>query len=112
MVCAIGKPLNAILKEIKDTYGHCEMSEFDTHFSLEKKDELQKLLFADKKLPNFDIEVEKVSYEDGCKVYFKNGGWIICRFSGTEPLIRIFCEMESYSRAVEVTGTMRKFLGL
>ncbi len=112
MVCAIGKPLNAILKEIKDTYGHCEMSEFDTHFSLEKKDELQKLLFADKKLPDFDIEVEKVSYEDGCKVYFKNGGWIICRFSGTEPLIRIFCEMESYSRAVEVTGTMRKFLGL
>lgn len=112
MVCAIGKPLNAILKEIKDTYGHCEMSEFDTHFSMEKKAELQQLLFADKKLPTFDIEVDKVSYEDGCKVYFKNGGWIICRFSGTEPLIRIFCEMETYERAVEVTGTMRKFLGL
>lgn len=112
MVCAIGKPLNAILKEIKDTYGHCEMSEFDTHFSHEKKEELQELLFVEKKLPTFDIEVDKVSYEDGCKVYFKNGGWIICRFSGTEPLIRIFCEMESYNRAVEITKVMRDFLGL
>lgn len=112
MICAIGKPLNEILKEIKDTYGHCEMSEFDTHFSFEKKDELNHTLFVEKKLPDFGIEIDKVSYDDGCKVYFKNGGWIICRFSGTEPLIRIFCEQETYDRAVEITGIMRKFLGL
>ncbi len=112
MTCAIGKPLNAILKEIKDTYGNCEMSEYDCRFSEEKKAELNHLLFTEKKLPVFDEEVEKVSYADGCKVYFKNGGWIICRFSGTEPLIRIFCEMENYTRAVEITSTMREFLGL
>ncbi len=40
-----------------------------------------------------DLEIDKISYLDGCKVYFKNGGWIIARFSGTEPLLRIFCEM-------------------
>ncbi len=112
MTCAIGKPLNAILKEIKETYGNCEMSEYDCRFSEEKKQELNNLLFNEKKLPVFDEEVEKVSYADGCKVYFKNGGWIICRFSGTEPLIRIFCEMENYTRAVEITSTMREFLGL
>ena len=112
MVCVIGKPLNEILREIKDTYGHCEMSEFDTHFSFEKKDELNHTLFVEKQLPDFGIEIDKVSYADGCKVYFKNGGWIICRFSGTEPLIRIFCEMETYARAVEITGIMRNFLGL
>ncbi len=112
MTCAIGKPLNAILKEIKDTYGNCEMSEYDCRFSEEKKAELNNLLFNEKKLPVFDEEVEKVSYADGCKVYFKNGGWIICRFSGTEPLIRIFCEMENYTRAVEITNTIREFLGL
>ena len=112
MISVIGKPLNAILKEIKDEYGQCEMSEFDCRFSHEKKAQLNELLFVERKLPEFDVEVEKVSYADGCKVYFKNGGWIICRFSGTEPLIRIFCEMETYSRAVEVTKLMREFLGL
>ena len=54
---------------------------------------------VDKLLPEFPCEVEKVSYADGCKVYFKNGGWIIGRFSGTEPLIRIFCEMDDLREA-------------
>lgn len=38
-------------------------------------------------------EIDHISYLDGSKVYFKNGGWLIARFSGTEPLLRIFCEM-------------------
>ena len=112
MVSVIGKPLNTILREIKEEYGRCEMSEFDCRFSQEKKDQLNQLLFVEKKLPFFPEEVEKVSYLDGCKVYFKNGGWIICRFSGTEPLIRIFCEMETYAKAAEIAGIMREFLGL
>ena len=58
-----------------------------------KKEEIQTILFVEKRLPELLWEIEKVSYLDGCKVYFKNGGWIICRFSGTEPLLRIFCEM-------------------
>lgn len=112
MVCVIGKPLTDILHEIKEEFGQHEMSEFDCRFSAEKKAELQDLLFTQKKLPNFKIDIEKVSYMDGCKVYFKNGGWIICRFSGTEPVIRVFCEQDSIDRANEITRIMLEFLGL
>ena len=49
---------------------------------------------------------------DGLKMYFKNGGWIIARFSGTEPLIRIFCEMEDMETAKKCCDKMREFLGL
>ena len=31
-------------------------------------------------------------WEDGCKVYFTDGSWVICRFSGTEPLLRVMVE--------------------
>lgn len=112
MVCVIGKPLTDILEEIKREFGPHEMSEYDTRFSLEKKGQLQELLFTEKSLPDFGMEVEKVSYLDGCKVYFKNGGWIICRFSGTEPLIRVFCEMDSIEEANRITRQMLDFLGL
>lgn len=112
MICVIGKPLTEILDEIKQQFGQHEMSEFDCRFSLEKKAELQDLLFTQKKIPNFPIEVEKVSYMDGCKVFFKNGGWIICRFSGTEPVIRIFCEQSTIEQANTITRTMLDFLGL
>ena len=71
-----------------------------------------KTLFEEKRLPDFGMGIKNVSYMDGAKVTFENGGWIIARFSGTEPLIRIFCEMESVDRANEMIETMRNFLGI
>ncbi len=112
MICVTGKKIPELLDEIYQKYGRREMSEYDTKFSQEKKQELQQVLFTEKKLPDFGLEIERVSYLDGCKVYFKNGGWIIARFSGTEPLIRIFCEMETMDRANEISDCMTRFLGL
>ena len=31
------------------------------------------LLFVRKELPDFGVEIEKISLEDGCKVYFTDG---------------------------------------
>jgi phosphomannomutase len=49
---------------------------------------------------------------DGLKIYFRNGGWITARFSGTEPLLRIFSEMSTQNEADEVVETMKAFLGV
>ena len=112
MMCVTDQGLASILKDIYDKYGYMTMSEADFKFSIEKKTALQKLLFEEKKIPDFSLEVEKTSYMDGLKVYFKNGGWIIARFSGTEPLIRIFCEMPSMEQARKISDEMCAFLGL
>jgi len=112
MISASGKNIPELLTEIKARYGSTEMTEFDTKFSASKKEELQQQLFSRKLLPDFGIAVSKVSYIDGCKVYFENGGWIIARFSGTEPLLRIFCEMPDKNLAEETTGIFREFCGL
>ena len=68
--------------------------------------------FNKKELPDFGIPVSRVNYEDGCKVYFENGGWIIARFSGTEPLLRVFCEMETMEEARRITEIWVQALGL
>ncbi|MBE6883148.1 MAG: phosphoglucomutase/phosphomannomutase family protein [Ruminococcaceae bacterium] len=113
MLCTIGKPLSAILDEIHETYGNFGMAEFDCRFSAEKKKEIEKTLFEDRLLPDFGLAVEKVSYDDGLKVTFADkAGWINCRFSGTEPLIRIFCERDTIEKGHELIGVMRTFLGL
>ena len=88
------------------------MEERDYKFSAEEKERIMQTLMVDKLLPDFGLEVERVSYADGCKVYFKNGGWIIGRFSGTEPLIRIFCEMADMEQARTAADRMEVFLGL
>ena len=112
MIATTGRKVSEIYKEITDRYGVFEMEETDYSFSQARKDEIMEILYKDKLLPEFTNEIEKVSYMDGCKVYFKNGGWIIARFSGTEPLLRIFCEMTTRKDAMENMEIFRRFLSL
>lgn len=112
MLAVTGRRLSALWAEIEETYGRHEMVERDYHFSQEKKGEVHKTLWDDRRLPEFPCEVERVSYRDGCKVYFRDGGWVIARFSGTEPLLRIFCEMPDRAAAKSICKTMEDFLGL
>ena len=58
------------------------------------------------------MPVKSVNYMDGCKVYFKNGGWVIARFSGTEPLLRVFCEMDTMENAGKIAKILTEFLSL
>lgn len=82
-----------------------------TNSTRDKKEAVQKILLEEKQLPALPYEIDHVSYLDGSKVYFKNGGWV-GRFSGTEPLIRIFCEMPEEQQAKEVCRIYEQFLDL
>ncbi|GFH96846.1 phosphoglucomutase [Lachnospiraceae bacterium] len=112
MIAVTGKKLSEIYGEIQEECGAIFMEERDYKFNQEKKERIQGLLIGEKKLPELPYEIERVSYLDGSKVYFKNGGWVIGRFSGTEPLLRIFCEMPESEMAKRVCGIYEAFLGL
>ena len=112
MMAVTGKKLSEIMKDIEEEFGTIHMEERDYSFTQEKKSEIHRMLLMDKLLPGLPFEIDKVSYLDGCKVYFKNGGWIIARFSGTEPLLRIFCEMPAAEDAVRLCEIYEDFLSL
>lgn len=112
MLSVTGKKLSELLQEIYGRYGYAYTAEGDCKFSPQQKASLYNKLYIEKQLPDFDDEIEKVSYEDGAKVYFSNGGWIIARFSGTEPLLRIFAEMADKPTAERLVDQMKAFLQL
>ncbi|NLL70233.1 MAG: phosphoglucomutase/phosphomannomutase family protein [Epulopiscium sp.] len=112
MICVTGKRLSELLDEIHEQFGNFAMAEHDYRFSKEDKEKFMHLLFVEKQLPQFPYEIENVSYMDGVKVYFKNGGWIIARFSGTEPLLRVFAETDTKEKAEEISQIMKDFLKL
>ncbi len=108
MVAVTGRKLSELMKLIRAEYGECYMAENSYTFAPQRKAGLQKRLFEDKELPAFAAPVERVSYMDGCKVYFQNGGWVVIRFSGTEPLLRVFCEMPTQWEAAEICDCVKK----
>ncbi len=109
MVSATGLSPSEILDSLEKEYGKFEMVEDDMRFDPAIKPVVEKTLMEDKLLPTFKDEIVKVNYEDGCKVYFEDG-FVICRFSGTEPLLRIFAESTTAERARDYIDTFKKFL--
>jgi phosphomannomutase len=109
IIATTNKKISEILDEIYEKFGFLTTVAADYRFSFEKKDQLSQLLFVDKKVPTFQLPIERVSYLDGLKVYFVNGGWLSVRFSGTEPLIRAFCEMPSEELATQCLTTFESF---
>jgi len=112
MMCVTNKKISEILNDIYAKYGYRFMVENAYSFKASKKKELIKLLYEDKALPEFPYEIEKISYMDGLKVYFKNKGWLIARFSGTEPVLRVFSEMPEKTDADNACSIMKKFMGV
>ncbi|MHB8131341.1 MAG: phosphoglucomutase/phosphomannomutase family protein [Mobilitalea sp.] len=112
MIAVLGKKLSEIVQDINDEFGTYYMEEKDYRFDEEKKTEIYQTLQIDKLIPELPFEIKKISYLDGCKIYFSNGGWIAIRFSGTEPLLRIFCEMPTDGDANLLCGIFETFLGI
>ena len=112
MEARTGKKLSQIYDEIVEKYGEVHMYDDDIRMKPDTKAYLIDLLFDKRQVPQMPFEVEKVSYMDGCKIYFKNGGWVICRFSGTEPLLRIYAEMSNKQDAKKCVEIWREFLNL
>ena len=113
MIAVTGKPLSELVLEIRKECGEMYMEERAYEFTEQEKERLLEVLYEKRELPDLsDYQVDHVSYMDGCKVYFRNNGWVIARFSGTEPLLRIFCEMPEKQAAREICGLFEKYLGL
>ncbi len=111
MLCVTGKPLSVLLQELYDRYGEMHMAEKDWALTLEDRARIEKLVLTDRCLPHFPDPVQKVSYLDGCKVYFESA-WVILRFSGTEPRVRIFAEDRTEERAEKLARIFAEFAGL
>lgn len=112
MIAVTGMRLSELMDTIREDYSGMALVERDYHFSEQKKEEIQTKLLTDKKLPDIPYKPEKISYLDGLKIYLEDGGWISVRFSGTEPLLRIFCEMIRKDDAEAFCAVFEKYLAL
>ena len=113
MVSVTGKSPSQLVDDLEARFGAFRMAEDAIRFEdAARKAAVERLILEEKKLPAFDEAIERVGYEDGCKVYFKNGDWTLCRFSGTEPLLRVCAESSTPEKARSYVDAFRAFLGV
>lgn len=110
----MNKSFKEILQEVLQFAGDYKKVIQDRQytFSAQQKQFIDDVLFKQHKLPAHRFEVEKIVFENYIKVYYKNGNWSLIRFSGTEPIIRIFAEGDSLEEANDIIDDLQEFLGL
>ncbi len=111
MLSVTRQPLSELIGEIYSRFGEMHMAEYDWGLTPALREEIFERVMVHHQLPDFGREIQRVNYMDGCKVYFGDG-WIIVRFSGTEPRLRIFAESATLEEARILVRTMADFIGL
>lgn len=102
MLAKTKKTLGELLAEIEAKFGSLYFDSINLTYHASDRRRLDQLLIQERYIPNFPWPVERVSYIDGVKFYFANDNWLSIRFSGTEPVLRVFLETTNLAQAEEL----------
>lgn len=112
LLAEYGKSISELKKELDEEFGQYFYQRNDVRTTEEKK---QKTLESCKSMKTGDEiggkKILSIDTLDGYKFYFENG-WIIIRASGTEPLLRIYCETTGNDETKEILENTIKQFGL
>jgi phosphomannomutase len=101
-----GKKLSELVQEIMAEYGWHHFGRVDRHLTEKEKNRIMKAFAKGVKAVGRH-RVEREETTDGFKLFLE-GGWVLVRASGTEPLIRCYAEADSPEKVQEflkaVTG--------
>lgn len=113
MMVRTGKRPSQLLDELYGKLGAVySYSRLDMTFPAERRAEIKARLDAARPESILGLRVTEILTYDGYKYYLEDGGWLLLRFSGTEPLIRIYCETTDEARVGLLLEEGRRLAGV
>lgn len=101
------KPLSEIIQELKREVEY-KFEYKEISFKVKNRKAVEKRFAAAKE--EFFKEVERLDSLDGVKYIFKDGTWLLFRFSGTENLLRLVCEQKNKNEVKKMLETAKKLV--
>jgi phosphomannomutase len=111
LMVRLDKKPSELLSILFDLVGPHYYDRIDQKFVGDKEDKIKKIVNArPDKIAG--LKVTSFSDKDGFKFSFEDQGWLLIRFSGTEALIRVYCETTHKNKVQEILETGLKIAGL
>jgi alpha-D-glucose phosphate-specific phosphoglucomutase len=87
----LNKKPSQLLEDLFDKVGAHYYDRIDTPFKGDRAKKIQRIETANPETIG-GLKVINLNMMDGYKFELEDGGWLLIRFSGTEPIIRVYCE--------------------
>jgi len=107
-----GKRPSALLAELYDRVGPHYYDRVDIRMRPEEHEGVLKRVDESRPKQLAGVGVVGRDTVDGYRFELENGGWLLIRFSGTEPLIRIYTEVPEKRLVPELLKAGRELAGL
>ncbi|MBI4304700.1 MAG: phosphoglucomutase/phosphomannomutase family protein [Chloroflexi bacterium] len=111
-VVTTGKRPSELLKELHAVTGPHYFERVDLQFDEAKRGEIQKRVTEANPQEVGGLRVERIDRSDGIRLLFGGGAWTVMRFSGTEPLIRVYAEAANREQVDRLLKSLRELAGV
>lgn len=108
MLAVTGSKISELRRQVYDITGRLYSVEKNHPATSEMKVIIPRRLRAEPATHIGPYRVTSVSHLDGTKFLLENDNWLLLRFSGTEPLLRIFAEADTPEKARELVDWARR----
>jgi phosphomannomutase len=105
-----GKSLRQLIQLVYDEVGPFAFDRDDLHITEEIKHAVLAKCHEDQYTTFGPYKIIRTDKLDGFKYYLDNNTWVMIRASGTEPVLRVYCEAPDRNTARMMLDTARKEL--
>jgi phosphomannomutase len=103
-----GKTLKELCEEVYEVVGRFVYERIDMHIENSKKEAIIASAQSNSYSKFGKYTFNRRETIDGVKYHLDNGGWILLRASGTEPLLRIYAEGNSKEEALDILKDVKE----
>jgi phosphomannomutase len=112
MMLKTGKKPSALLDLLFAKVGPHYYKRVDSNFDHDRKDEIRANVANARPKTIAGLKVEKIVTIDGHQFVMEDGGWLLIRFSGTEPIIRVYGETTHEDKLDDIIDEGLRIAGL
>ena len=107
-----GKKPSALVQSVFDLVGEHYYDRVDTPLPPDRRQVIEAHVRSKRPTTLGGLKVSGLDLTDGYKFGLEDGGWLLVRFSGTEPLVRVYCETTDKKRVAPLLADGLALLGL
>ena len=111
-VVKTGKTPSQLIEYLYQKVGGHYYDRIDLHFPADQRAAIVERLRAARPTEIDGTPVTPEVMDDGFRFVFADGGWLLIRFSGTEPVMRIYTETNSVDRVQRILAAGRELAGV